>query len=150
MWASMINSNTLAAWCKELTHWKRPWCWERLKSGGEGDNRRWDGWMASPTQWMWVWVNSGSWWWTGRLGVLQSIGLQRAGRDWVTELNWLMITRGFPGGSAVKKPPTMQETWVQSLGWEDPLEKEMRTHSSIFAWQIPCTEESSRLQSKES
>ena len=48
------NSNTLATWCEELTHWKRPWCWERLRAGGEGDNRGWDGWMASPTQWTWV------------------------------------------------------------------------------------------------
>jgi len=56
---------------------KRPWCWERLKAGGEGDDRGWDGWMASPTQWTWVWVNSRSWWWTGRPGVLQSMGSQR-------------------------------------------------------------------------
>ena len=60
------NSNTLATWWEELTHWKRPWCWERLKVGGEGNDRGWDGWMASSTQWTWVWVNSGSWWWTGR------------------------------------------------------------------------------------
>ena len=53
-WCWSWNSNTLATWCKELTHWKRPWCWERLKAGGEGDNRGWDGWMASPTQWTWV------------------------------------------------------------------------------------------------
>jgi len=71
-----------------LTHWKRPWCWERLKAGGEGANRGWDGWMASPTWWAWVWVNSGSWWWTGKPGVLQSMGSQRVGHDWVTELNW--------------------------------------------------------------
>ena len=75
-----------ATWCKELTHWKRPWCWERLRAGGEGDNRGWDGWIASPTQWTWVWVDSGSWWWTGRLGMLQSMGLQRVRHDWVTEL----------------------------------------------------------------
>ena len=68
------NSNTLAIWCEELTHLKRPWCWERLKAGGEGDDRGWDGWMASLTWWMWVWVNSGSWWWTGRPGVLQFMG----------------------------------------------------------------------------
>ena len=61
-------------WCEELTHWNRPWCWERLKVGGEGDDRGWDGWMASPTQWTWDWVNSGSWWWTGSPGVLQSMG----------------------------------------------------------------------------
>ena len=71
-----------------LAHLKRPWCWERLKAGGEGDDRGWDGWMASLTQWTWVWVDSRSWWWTGRPGVLQSMGLQRIRHDWVTELNW--------------------------------------------------------------
>ena len=74
-------------WCKELTHWKRLWCWEGLGAGGEGDDRGWDGWMASPTQWTWVWVNSGSWWWTWRPGVLQFTGSQRVGHD-STELNW--------------------------------------------------------------
>ena len=64
------SANTLATWCKELTHWKRPWCWERLKTGGEGDDRGWDGWMASPSWWTWVWVNSRSWWWTGKPGML--------------------------------------------------------------------------------
>ena len=54
------NSSTLATWCKELTHWKRPWCWEGLGAGGEGEDRGWDGWMASPSQWTWIWVNSGS------------------------------------------------------------------------------------------
>ena len=68
--------------------WKTPWSWERLKAGGEGDDRRWDGWMASWTQWTRIWVNSGSWWWTGRPGVLQSMGSQRVGHDWVTELSW--------------------------------------------------------------
>ena len=66
----------LVTWCEELTRWKRPWCWERLKAGGEGDNRGWDGWMASPTQWIWIWASSRSWWWTGKPGVLQSMGLQ--------------------------------------------------------------------------
>ena len=70
-----------------MTHLKRPWCWERLKAE-EGDNRGWDGWMASLTQWTWVWVNSGSWWWTGRPDMLQSMGLQRVGHKWATELNW--------------------------------------------------------------
>ena len=77
----------LATWCEELTHWKRPWCWERLKAGGEGDDRGWDGWMASLTQWTWLWAVSGSWWWTGRPGVLQSTGSQRVGHNWATELN---------------------------------------------------------------
>ena len=83
-----VNSSTLATWCKELTHVKRPWCWERLKVGGEGDDRGWDGLMASPTWWTWVWVNSGSWWWTGKPGVLQSMGSQRVRHGWATELNW--------------------------------------------------------------
>ena len=69
---------------------EKPWCWERLKAG-EGVNRGWGGWMASPTQWTWVWVNSRSWWWPGRPGMLQSLGSQRVGRDWVTELNWLPV-----------------------------------------------------------
>ena len=77
-----------ATWCEELTHLKRPWCWERLRAGEEGDNREWDGWMASSTQWTWVYVNSESWWWTGRPGVLQFMGSQRVRHDWATELNW--------------------------------------------------------------
>ena len=85
-WCWSWNSNTLATWCEELTHLKRPRCWERLK-GGEGDDRGWDGWMASLTQWTWVWAGSGSWWWTGKPGVLQSMGLQRVGHDWASELN---------------------------------------------------------------
>ena len=84
-WSSSWNSNTLATWCEEPTLWKRPWCWERLKAGGEGNDRGWDGWMASPTQWTWVRVNSRSWWWTGKPGVLQSMGSQRVGHDWATE-----------------------------------------------------------------
>ena len=63
----------------------------KIEAGEEGDNRRWDGWMASPTQWTWEWVNSGSWWWTGRPGVLQSMGLQRVRQDWETELNWRQL-----------------------------------------------------------
>ena len=72
---------------------KKTLCWERLKSGGEGDNRGWDGWMASPTRWAWVWASSGSWWWTGRL---QSMGSQRVGHDWATELNWEQKLRSLP------------------------------------------------------
>ena len=69
--------------------WKRPWCWDGLRAGGEGDDRGWDGWMASPTWCTWVWVNSESWWWTGRPGVLRFMGSQSRTRlsDW-TELNW--------------------------------------------------------------
>ena len=88
-WCWSWSSNILATWCKERTSWKRPWCWERLKAEGEWDNRGWDGWMASPSQWAWVWASSGSWWWTGRPGVLQSMGSQRVRHDsnW-TELSW--------------------------------------------------------------
>ena len=89
-WRWSWNANTLAIWWEELTRWKRPWCWDRLEAGREGDDRRWDGWMAPPTQWTWVWVNSNSCWrWIGRPGVLQSMGLQGVGHNWVTELNWM-------------------------------------------------------------
>ena len=91
-WCWSWNSNTLDTWCKEMTHMKRPWCWERLKAGEEGDDRGWDGWMASPTRWTWVWVNSGSLWWTNwefvRPGMLQSMRSQGVGHDWATELKW--------------------------------------------------------------
>ena len=84
-WCWSWNSNSLATWCEELTHLKRPWCRERLKGGGEGDDR-WDGWMASLTRWTWVWVNSGSCWWTGRPGVLDSRGYKEL--DTTERLNW--------------------------------------------------------------
>ena len=74
--------------CKELTHLKRPWCWERLREWGEGDDRGWDGWMASSTRWTWLWVDSRSWSWTWRSGVLWFMGSQRVRHDWATELNW--------------------------------------------------------------
>ena len=102
------SSNTLATWCEELTHWKRFWCWEGLKAGGEGDNRGWDGWMASPTRWTWVWASSGSWWWTGKPGVLQSMGWQRVGRNLATELNrgaWWATVHG------VTKSQTEGKLW---------------------------------------
>ena len=84
-WCWSWNSNPLAIWCEELTHLRRLWYWERLKVGGEGYDRGWDGWMASLTKWTWVWVNSRSWWWTGRPGVLQSIGSQRVRHNLATE-----------------------------------------------------------------
>ena len=84
-WCWIWSSNTLATWCEEPTHWKRPWWWARLKAEGEiGDDRGWDAWMASLTQWTWVWASSGRWWRTGKPGVLQSMGSQRAGHDWST------------------------------------------------------------------
>ena len=88
-WYWSWSSNTLATWCEELTHRKRPWCWERLKTGGEGHDRGWDGLMASPTQRTWVWASSRSWWWTGKPGVLQTMGLQRHVFDpWVGKIHW--------------------------------------------------------------
>ena len=81
-----LNSNTLATWYEELTHWKRPWFWERLKAGGEGDDRGWNGWMASPTQWTWVWVNYGSWWWIGRPWCSSPCGCKDS--DMTERLNW--------------------------------------------------------------
>ena len=107
-WYWSWNFNTLATGCKELTHLKRPWCLERLRAGGVGDDKGWDGWMASPTQWTWVWVDSRSWWWTGRPGVLRFIGSQRVGHYWATDLIWsdlslkkLSVNIGFPDFSCL-------------------------------------------------
>ena len=124
-------------WGFPMTHWKRPWCWERLRARGEGGNRGWDGWMASPIQWKWTWANLGRWWGIGRPGVMQSMGLQSQ-----TLTEWLSNN-----GSAVENLPPVQETQVQSLGWENSLEEETTTHSSILAWKVPWTEESEGLQS---
>ena len=103
---------TLATSCKELTHWKRPWYWDRLGAGGEGDDRGWDGWMASPTRWTWVWVNSGSWWWTGRPGVLQFMGhkesdtTERLNR---TKLKLIKLFSSFSNLQGCADPPV---TWL--------------------------------------
>ena len=80
----------------DVPHLKRPWCWERLKVGREGDSRGWDGWMASLTQWMWAWINSRNWWWTGKPGVLQVHGVAKSQTwlsDWITIVS--MITSTF-------------------------------------------------------
>ena len=95
-WPWSWSYNSLATWCEELTHWKRPWCWERLRAGGEGDDRGWDGWMASPTRWTWVWASSRSWWWTGKPGVIQSMGSQRVGYNWATEQQQSFILYALP------------------------------------------------------
>ena len=110
-----------------LTHLKRLWCWERLKAGGEGDDRGWDGWMASPTQWTWVLVNSGSWWWTGKPGVLQPMGSQRVGHSWVTELYWTTGVAQLDDNSLSlkmeKQVPTFLTTneQAQFIVWKDFL-----------------------------
>ena len=86
-WCWSWSSNPFNHWLKEPTHWKRSWCWERLKAREEGDDRGWDGWMASLTLCTWVWVGSRSWWWTWKPSMLQSVGWQRVGHNWATELN---------------------------------------------------------------
>ena len=98
-WCWSWSSNSLATCCKELTHWKRPWCWERLKAGGEGDDRGWDGWMASPTRWAWVWVNSESWWWTGRPVKLRPHGVAKSGTqlsDWTEDSYFTILWEFLP------------------------------------------------------
>ena len=96
---------------KEPTHLKRPCCWERLKAGGEGDDRGWDGWMASQTQWTWVWVDSENWWWTGRPCVLQSIGSPRVGLDWATQLNWIEDKKLCFYESLIRRQFRVRQTW---------------------------------------
>ena len=91
-WCWSWNSSNLATSHEQLTHWKRLWSWVGLEAGGKGDYRRWDGWKALRTLWTWVWVNSGRWWWRGRLGVLGFIGAQRFGHNWATELNWMFVS----------------------------------------------------------
>ena len=91
-WCWSWNSNTLATWCEELTHWKRLWCWERFKEGGEGDDRGWSGWTASPTRWTWVWASFRSWWWTRKPGLLQSMGLQS--QTWLRD--WPELSNTYP------------------------------------------------------
>ena len=86
-WCWSWNYNTLATCCKEWTHFKRPWCWEILKSGGEGDDRGWDGCMASPTEWGWVWASFRSWWWTGKPGMHGVTKSQTWLNVW-TKLKW--------------------------------------------------------------
>ena len=154
---SISPSNTLATWCEELTRLKTLWCWERLKAGGEGDDRGWDGGIASPTQRTWVWVNSQSWWWTGKPGVLQSTGLQRVRHNWVTELSWTCEQKRLAhpcqrlGASllalmqfACNAGDTGNAGSI--FGSKDPLEESMRTRSSIPAWIIPWAEEPGWLQ----
>ena len=87
----MLKLQFFTTCCKERTHWKRLWCWERLMAGGEGNNRGQDGWMASSTQWTWVWASSGRWWRTGKSDVLQSMGLQ----SWTQLSGWTTTTKSI-------------------------------------------------------
>ena len=124
-WCRSWNSSMLATWCKELTHLKRPWFWARLKMG-EGADREWGSWMASPTQWTWVSVNSSRWWWTGRPSMLLSMGLQTVGHNWVTELNWTELI-GFPSHS-----------WSHIPGGRKGAESSspLNPHSSAFSFSV--------------
>ena len=93
-----------------------------IGAGGEGDNREWDGWMASPNQWTWVWVNSRSWWWTGRPGMLRFMGSQRVGHDWATELNWTDINEICKCGII---------SWLFSLTYYNVLKVHVEAHISF-------------------
>jgi len=115
----------LATSCKELNHWKRLWCWEGLGAGGEGDDRGWDGWMASPTRWTWVWVDSGSWWWTGRPGVLRFMESQRVGMT--EQLSWtephLLVAPVKESICNVREPGLIPRSgWPSREGNGNPLQ----------------------------
>ena len=112
--------------CEELTHWKRPWCWGRLKAGGEGDNRGWDGWMASPTWWTWVWASFGSWWWTGKPGMLQPWGWKE--EDMTERLNWLIDSARNLGAILHFSLP-----WTSTFNLTPSI-----VNSTCYAW-IQCT-----------
>ena len=90
---------------------------ESVVAGGEGDDRGWDGWMASPSQWTWVWISSGSWWWAGRPDVLQSMGSQRVRHDWATELNWGKNRKTRVTGSLRTCKSTGSETPTRLTNW---------------------------------
>ena len=109
-WCWSWNSNTLATWCEELTHWKRAWYWERLKAKGEGDDRGLDGWIASPARWTWVWANSGRWWRTGKPGMLQFMELQL---DMTEQLN--NNRSRYTSGSEQKA--TFISLWFRRTEW---------------------------------
>ena len=115
------NFSTVATWWQELTHLKRPWCWERLRAGGEGNDRGWDDWMASLTRWTWVWINSGSWQWIGRPGVLQSKGSQRVGHDWATELNWALPTFPYLGSKTNRTITQLSYEHRRQRFWKDVI-----------------------------
>ena len=138
-WCWSWNSNALATWCKEMTHWKRPWCWERLTAGGEGDNRGWDGWMVSLTQWTWVWVDSRSWWWTGRPGVLWFSSVAQS-----CPTLWDPMNYSTPGVSVHHQLPESTQThvhWVSDaiqpshpLSSPSPPALNLSQHQGLFQW----------------
>ena len=112
-WCWSWNSNTLATSCKEWIHWKRPWCWERLKAGWEGDNRGWGGWMASPTWRTWMWASSGRQWRTGKPGKLYSMGLQ----SWTRLSNWTTISYELTCRCKPLKHRSHSSSWHYAAIW---------------------------------
>ena len=129
-WCWGWSSNTLTTWCEEPTHWKRPWCWERWKAGGEGDNRGWDGLVATPTQWTWVWVNSRRWWRTGKPGVLQSMGSQRVRYNWVTQQQGCgeVVGRGRGAEDTFHRPVIRSRSYREPI----PPDSELQRCFSVF------------------
>ena len=127
-WCSSCNSNTLATWCKERTHLKRPWCWERLKAG------RWDDWMASQTRWTWVRVNSGRWWRTRKPGVLPSIGSQRVRHDWVTEQQQIYIVLLARKADGFWMSGFVPGRTVDILKWEGKWNHTEEKRRSLQGW----------------
>ena len=139
-WCWSWSSNTFATWSKEPILWKRPWCWERLKSGREGDDRGWGGWMASLIQWIWILANSGRQGRTGKAGVLQFTGSQRVGHDWVTEqqqngyhftfIHQIYQSRHGAGATEVRRhglcPEKIQSTVGNTVAWK----------GMEFAWRL--------------
>ena len=138
----MLKLQYFATWCEELTHWKRPCCWERLKAGGEGDYREWDDLMASLTGWTWVWAWSGSWWWTWKRGMLQFMGSQRVRHDWAIELKWNMKRQKKKVVTGSGKSLSFRRGWsveavdfiygIQSLPASSQSEKVLENNLSLI------------------
>ena len=133
-WCWSWNSNTLATWCEELTHLKRPWCWERLRAGGEGDNRGWDGWMASLTRWTWVWWTPGAGDGQGGLACCGSWGRKES--DTTERLNWTEQLSGYlypgTGGSLPLKPLIISWKMLKSIFLKNFWKDDVKYQSGLF------------------
>ena len=133
--------------CLYVTHlypficqWTFRWCWKGLGAGGEGEDRGWDVWMASLTRWTWVWVNSGSWWWTGRPGMLWFMGLQRVRHNWATELNWTDVLAIVT--SAAMKKGVRVSLWITVLLGYMPRRGLAGSYSPSFWAHASCLQHS--------